>query len=125
MLDCRESDKPARQFVPAQGPSATEFVTGAALRRDVSDVERAAWRRMELNVKARYGEGMSYERFRRGEKRWVVLDQGVRVVDSVYEERDLEEFRKGLMEFIEDGEDEGEEPGDGDDSEEEEEDEEE
>ncbi|PKS11224.1 hypothetical protein jhhlp_002985 [Lomentospora prolificans] len=96
-----ESDKPIRQFIPAQGPTATEFVTGAALGRDVTEVERAAWRRLEANVKTRYGEGMTYDRFRRGEKRWLVMDRGVRVVDSVYGERDLGEIREKLLEFVE------------------------
>lgn len=102
-----ESDKPSRQFVPAQGPTATEFVTGAALRRDVSEVERAAWRRLEVNVKVRYGEGMAYERFRRGERRWLAMDRGVRVVDSVYGERALiKGIKKELFDFIDnDGDD--------------------
>ncbi|MBE3047452.1 hypothetical protein IMZ48_34055, partial [Candidatus Bathyarchaeota archaeon] len=77
----------ARPFIPAQGSTRGDAATGAALTREVGEAEGAAARRLEGNVAAGYGVG--YGAWREREGRAVVVDLGVRAVDSVYEGRDF------------------------------------
>lgn len=53
---------------------------------------------LEKNVKNRYGESMTYESFLSCEKRWLVgYKDDVRMIDSVYRNRDANAAMRGLM----------------------------
>ncbi|KAF7555956.1 hypothetical protein G7046_g6439 [Stylonectria norvegica] len=92
--------RPAPTFRPALDaphadhtlPTTTQIKTDKALREH-----------LEANVRARYGEDMSYAHFIEEEKRWLVNDKtDVRKIDSVYRNRDAGLARRHLMTLVKD-----------------------
>jgi len=90
-----------RPLIPSQGNVFDDATTGAALTREPAEVEKAVSRKMEMNVRARYGDGVTYQRFRDEEKRWLVCDrQNARRVDSVYRGREVELSRRRVLMMV-------------------------
>lgn len=52
--------------------------------------------RLHENVKVKYGEDMTYEQFENGYKRFLISPDDVRLIDSVYRNRDAGLARRGL-----------------------------
>jgi Ran GTPase-activating protein (RanGAP) involved in mRNA processing and transport len=94
------STKP-RPLIPSQGNVFDDVITGAALTRELAEVEKAVARRLESNVRAKYGEGVTYQRFREEEKRWLVCDRrDGRKVDSVYRGREVQLSRRRVLMMV-------------------------
>lgn len=69
------------------------------------EADRAIRDHLEANIKARYGENMTYNHFLEEEKRWLVNDRtDVRKIDSVYRNRDAGLARRRLMTLVKDWE---------------------
>lgn len=66
--------------------------------------DQAVRAHLEKNVKAKYGEGVTYTNFMEEEKRWLVNDKVVRKIDSVYRNRDAGLARRRLMTLVKDWE---------------------
>ncbi|TFB07422.1 Protein NLRC3 [Trichoderma ghanense] len=64
--------------------------------------EKAIREHLEANVRAMFGEGMSYTDFLAEEKRWLVSDKVVRKIDSVYRNRDAGLARRRLLTLVKD-----------------------
>ncbi|KAL8830380.1 MAG: hypothetical protein Q9170_005762, partial [Blastenia crenularia] len=60
-------------------------------------LKRAIRARLTENVKAVYGNEMTYEDFEKGEKRWLISPKDVRFIDSGYRNRDADKARRGKM----------------------------
>ena len=54
--------------------------------------------RLHRNVERHYN-GLNYEDFRRGEKRWLISPKDVRLIDSGYRNRDADLARRGKLEL--------------------------
>ncbi|KAG8531892.1 uncharacterized protein KY384_003528 [Bacidia gigantensis] len=63
---------------------------------------------LERNVRTEHGDGMTYQEFEAGEKRWLVSPRDVRLIDSGYRNHDAGLARRGKMVLKKDWEDDGE-----------------
>ncbi|KAJ1325794.1 NLR family CARD domain-containing 5 [Microdochium nivale] len=73
----------------------------AVTQGDINIIESRVRDTLERNVRARYGEDMSYRAFWDDEKRWVQSDRlDVRKIDSVYRTRDMRSARRGEMVLV-------------------------
>lgn len=65
------------------------------------ELDKAVREHLAANVKARYGDDVSYTRFMSEERRWLVSDKtDVRKIDSVYRNRDAGLARRRLMTLV-------------------------
>lgn len=92
------SEMYTRPFIPAQGSLHIDPAAGTALTREPGEAEAAAWKRVEANVAGRFG--VAYEAWREGEGRGLVVDSGVRAVESVYEGRDWEALGRDVLSLL-------------------------
>lgn len=77
------------------------FFTAVAIQGNSSASTEAIRQTLEENVRAKYGEDMTYTRFLGEEKRWIVSDKtDVRKIDSVYRNRDAGLARRGLKKLV-------------------------
>lgn len=60
-------------------------------------VRQALRASLAKNVKAKYGQNMTYAEFEEGERRWLISPPDVRLIDSGYRSRDTGLARRGLM----------------------------
>lgn len=81
-----------------------EYPEPEALAKASVKADKAVRETLEANVRARYGEEMSYAQFLEDEKRWLVSDRDVRKIDSVYRNRDAGLARRKLMTLVKDWE---------------------
>ncbi|KAK2064440.1 leucine rich repeat protein [Colletotrichum caudatum] len=93
--------------VPAFNPSADhtmpELHSLSAPTKDEKALEKAVNKHLERNVKATYGDDMTYAKFLEEEKRWIVNDKtDVRKIDSVYRNRDAGLARRKLQALVKD-----------------------
>ncbi|KAF5024924.1 hypothetical protein F66182_3008 [Fusarium sp. NRRL 66182] len=79
----------------------TRFANPAERTKPEIELDRAVLEHLTANIKSRYGEGTSYNRFMEEEKRWLVSDQtDVRKIDSVYRNRDAGLARRRLLTLV-------------------------
>lgn len=83
----------------------TRFANPALRTKPQIEADRAVKEHLEANVRARYGQDMTYQHFLEEEKRWIINDRtDVRKIDSVYRNRDAGLARRHLMTLIKDWE---------------------
>lgn len=78
---------------------ATSIVASPS-REELTAAEEAVQKHLEANVRARYGDDMSYERFMDEEKRWLRSDRSVKHTDSLFRSRDVWKARRGLIPLL-------------------------
>ncbi|KAH7192089.1 uncharacterized protein B0J16DRAFT_332291 [Fusarium flagelliforme] len=79
----------------------TRFTNPAEQTKPQIELNKAVQEHLNANVKARYGEDVSYNRFMEEERRWLVSDKtDVRKIDSVYRNRDAGLARRRLLTLI-------------------------
>ncbi|KAH7054914.1 hypothetical protein BKA57DRAFT_452576 [Linnemannia elongata] len=91
---------PTRQtktFTPSRD---IHFPDPASPARAGIEADKAVREHLKANVRARYGQEMSYDQFMTEEKRWLVSDRDVRKIDSVYRNRDAGLARRQLMTLV-------------------------
>ena len=86
-----------RSFVPAQVSTHAHASSGGVLTGELGE-ENAAGRRVEGNAMERFG--VKYGEWMEAEGRWVVVDEGIRGVDSVYQGRDWRALERDISFFI-------------------------
>ncbi|KAK1590226.1 leucine rich repeat protein [Colletotrichum navitas] len=97
----------AKVRMPSFNPSADHTMPDlhslSAPTKDEKALEKAINRHLERNVKATYGDDMTYAKFLQEEKRWIVNDKtDVRKIDSVYRNRDAGLARRKLQALAKD-----------------------
>ncbi|KAF9119015.1 hypothetical protein BGW39_000688 [Mortierella sp. 14UC] len=95
---------PTRQrstFTPSRDAA---FPDPALPTRATIETDKAVREHLEANVRAKYGQEMSYVQFMAEEKRWLVNDHDVRKIDSVYRNRDAKLARQQQMTLVKDWE---------------------
>lgn len=96
---------PTRKEVTFTPSRDLHFPDPSSPGRPEIEANRAVLERLEANVKAKYGQDMTYTEFRSDEKRWLNNDkEDVRKIDSVYRNRDASKARRGLMTLVKDWE---------------------
>ncbi|KAF4949623.1 hypothetical protein FSARC_13431 [Fusarium sarcochroum] len=79
----------------------TRFISPTEQTKPQIEMNKAVLEHLTANVKARYGEETSYNRFMEEERRWLVSDKtDVRKIDSVYRNRDAGLARRRLLTLI-------------------------
>ncbi|RBR03950.1 uncharacterized protein FIESC28_11651 [Fusarium coffeatum] len=79
----------------------TRFANPAEQTKPQIELNKAVQEHLTANVKARYGEDVSYNRFMEEERRWLISDKtDVRKIDSVYRNRDAGLARRRLLTLI-------------------------
>ncbi|KAG0014033.1 hypothetical protein BGZ82_001923 [Podila clonocystis] len=82
----------------------THFPDLASPARVGMEVDKVVREHLEANVRAQYGQEVSYVQFMAEEKRWLVNDRDVRKIDSVYRNRDAKLARLQQMTLVKDWE---------------------
>ncbi|KAG0034112.1 hypothetical protein BGZ81_006138 [Podila clonocystis] len=72
--------------------------------RAAMEVDKVVREHLEANVRAQYGQEVSYVQFVEEEKRWLINDRDVRKIDSVYRNRDANLARLKQMTLVKDWE---------------------
>jgi hypothetical protein len=89
---------PKAKYIPAQD---TPLRLGTPQSKPQEEVEASVRARLEANVKAKFGDHMTYAQFMDSEKRWLVNDKSdVRKIDSVYRNRDAGLARRHLVKLV-------------------------
>lgn len=88
-------------FVPSRDQAIRE--PGQRSKAQVR-VDKAIRQHLEAHVRARYGNDTTYLQFTSEQKRWLVNDKDVRLIDSVYRNRDMGLARRGIMKLVKDWE---------------------
>ncbi|KAM0561751.1 hypothetical protein ACHAPJ_002920 [Fusarium lateritium] len=79
----------------------TRFISPTEQTKPQIEMNKAILEHLTANIKTRYGEGTSYNRFMEEERRWLVSDKtDVRKIDSVYRNRDAGLARRRLLTLI-------------------------
>ncbi|KAL0939677.1 leucine rich repeat protein [Colletotrichum truncatum] len=87
----------APRFNPSANHTMPNIHSFTAPSKDEKAAEKAVEDHLEANVKAKYGDQMTYSHFLEEEKRWIVNDKtDVRKIDSVYRNRDAGFARRRL-----------------------------
>ncbi|KZL80430.1 leucine rich repeat protein [Colletotrichum incanum] len=90
-------------FNPSADHTMPEMHSWLAPTKDEKALEKAVDNHLEANVKAIYGNDMTYPKFLEEEKRWIVNDKiDVRKIDSVYRNRDAGYARRRLQVLVKD-----------------------
>lgn len=97
---------PTRQISTFSPSRDTHFADPASPAKASIEANKAVRKHLEANVRARYGQEMSYGRFIEDEKRWLINDRDVRKIDSVYRNRDSRLARQQLITLVKDWEEE-------------------
>ncbi|KAG0097511.1 hypothetical protein BGZ93_002566 [Podila epicladia] len=95
---------PTHQMVTFAPSCAMRFPDPALPSRASIEADKAIHEHLEANVRAQYGNEVSYEQFLAEEKRWLVNDRDVRKIDSVYRNRDAKLARQQRNTLIKDWE---------------------
>ncbi|KAF9872779.1 leucine rich repeat protein [Colletotrichum karsti] len=91
------------RFNPSADRTMPNICSFGAVTKDAKAAEKAVDDHLEANVKARYGNDMTYTRFQDEERRWIVNDKtDVRKIDSVYRNRDAGYARRRLQALVKD-----------------------
>ncbi|KAM0284139.1 hypothetical protein ACHAQH_002128 [Verticillium albo-atrum] len=96
-----EPDVKKMGFVPSRDSKMRDASSYTAPTKDHKAVDQALQQHMEANVRATYGDDMTYGRFLAEERRWLTNDRtDVRKIDSVYRNRDMGLARRGMITLI-------------------------
>ncbi|KAL6852973.1 hypothetical protein ACO1O0_007522 [Amphichorda felina] len=96
-------ESPNMTFTPSRDQAFHDPGTRSAAQIRTA---KAIREHLEGNVRARYGEDVTYTQFMEEEKRWLVNDRNdVRKIDSVYRNRDAGLARRRLMTLVKEWDD--------------------
>ncbi|KDN63375.1 putative leucine rich repeat protein [Colletotrichum sublineola] len=88
-------------FNPSVDHTMPDLHSLSAPSKDEKALEKAVNKHLERNVKATYGDDMTYAKFLEEEKRWITNDKtDVRKIDSVYRNRDAGLARRRLQALV-------------------------
>lgn len=96
-----DPERAAATFTPSRDQTLRDI--GQRSRTQI-EADQTLRQHLEDNVRARYGEDVTYTFFMEEEKRWLVNDKVVRNIDSVYRNRDAGLARRRLMTLVKDWE---------------------
>ncbi|KAK2003959.1 leucine rich repeat protein [Colletotrichum falcatum] len=90
-------------FNPSADHTMPDLHSWSAPTKDEKALKNAVDKHLKRNVKATYGDDMTYARFLEEEQRWLANDKAdVRKIDSVYRNRDAGLARRKLQALIKD-----------------------